>query len=144
MTQNVTDNLTFQPKTAVQDTFVAAAPDQYNYANWAANATTAPGLEGSFNFGTVKKMEPIVQGSVATGLAWLVVYSAPESYGASYVGSHYSTTYANAAVTQSNTGDIKASIRSANFYETTNANYGTINDVYVFSTTAPTTGMGAV
>jgi len=47
--------------------------------------------EGSFNFGTAKKMEPVVAIATATGMNWLVIYSAPETYGNSYIGSTFTT-----------------------------------------------------
>jgi len=75
-TQRVVDNTAATTETAAYDSFIAAAPDQFNYSAWATITK-----KGSFNFGTIKKMEPIMMKLDAIGVGWLVVYSAPEQYG---------------------------------------------------------------
>jgi len=92
-------------------------------------------------------VEPIIGTSTSVGLAWLVLYSAPEGYGSSYLVSHYTSAYVNAAVTVTNDATIAASARDTtgtSYFPTPVATYGTINDVYNYSITAPTTGLSAI
>lgn len=54
--QNVVSNLIAIDGAVIRDSFTAVGADVYNLALW----TTPQTKEASFNFGTPKKMEPIV------------------------------------------------------------------------------------
>lgn len=81
--------------------FLAAAPDQYNVAAWATITK-----KGSFNFGTIKKVDPIMMKLDAVGMGWLVVYHAPEQYGQSYIASHFMYTYTTVNTAANPTVDV--------------------------------------
>jgi len=104
ISQRVVNNSIATTKSAIATygTFIAKAPDQYDVANWATITK-----EGSFNFGTAKKMEPIVAiSSTATGMNFLVLYSAPETYGSSYIGSTFTSALSNTATSAAATSAI--------------------------------------